>query len=176
MPPTMSAPTYQLSGRPMQMGLLLKLPYLAVERYLTRRLHALGYAELRPAHFAVFQAMSARGSRLTELAERAGMTKQSMGYLVDYLEQHGYLERVPDPDDQRAQTIRITPKSKKMDDAVEAALEELHAAWAARIGKAKFRQLRELLGDLVNALPEEDGAAARAPGGGTVGTPPKRGG
>src|SRR3712207_8110617 len=46
-------------------------------------------------------------------SERAGMTKQSMGYLVDYLQQHGYLERVPDPDDQRAQTIRITPKDRK---------------------------------------------------------------
>ena len=160
----MATPTHQLSGRPMQMGLLLKLPYLAVERYLTRRLHALGYAELRPAHYAVFQAISPRGSRLTELAERAGMTKQSMGYLVDYLEEHGYLERAPDPDDQRAQTIRITPKSKKMDDAVEAALEELHEAWAARIGRAKFRQLRGLLGDLVNALPEEELPGPRSGG------------
>src|SRR5215207_303370 len=131
----MSTPVYQLSGRPMQMGLLLKLPYLALERYTSRRLNDLGYGDVRPAHYAVFQVLMPQGSRLTELAERAGMTKQSMGYLVDYLEQNGYLERAPDPDDQRAQTIRITPKSKKMDDAVEAALEELHVAWAARIGK-----------------------------------------
>ncbi len=134
------------------MGLLLKLPYLAVERHITRRLHELGFTELRPAHYAVFQVLLPQGSRLTDLAERAGMTKQSMGYLVDYLEQHGYLERVPDPGDQRAQIIRVTPKSKKLDGAVEAVLEELHDAWAGRLGKSKFRQLRALLGELVNVL------------------------
>ena len=140
----------------MQMGLLLKLPYLAVERHLTRRLHELGFADLRPAHYAVFQALMPQGSRLTELAERAGMTKQSMGYLVDYLEGHGYLQRVRDPADQRAQVIRVTAKARKLDDAVEAVLEELHAAWAGRIGKRKFRQLRELLGELVLALRDQE--------------------
>ena len=162
----MSSPVYQLSGRPMQMGLLLKLPYVALERHLTRRLHELGFAELRPAHYAVFQSLMPEGSRLTELAERAGMTKQSMGYLVDYLEEHGYLQRVPDPQDQRAQAIRITPKAKKLDEAVETVLEELHSCWAARLGKTKFRQLRELLGDLVNAVREGDGASVPRPGNG----------
>lgn len=163
----MSTPVYQLNGRPMQMGLLLKLPYLEMERYLTRRLHELGFDDVRPAHYAVFQAISPEGSRLTELAERAGMTKQSMGYLVDHLEQHGYLERGADPADSRAQIIRITQKLKKLDTSVEAVLEELHEAWARRIGKPKFRQLRGLLGDLVNALRENDPAAPR---------PPRRGG
>jgi DNA-binding MarR family transcriptional regulator len=147
----------------MQMGLLLKLPYVALERHLTRRLHDHGFVELRPAHFPVFQSLTPEGSRLTDLAERAGMTKQSMGYLVDYLEGHGYLQRVPDPRDQRAQLIRVTPRSKKMDEAVEAILEELHDAWAARLGKAKFNQLRDLLGDLVNALRDGNGQAAPHP-------------
>jgi DNA-binding MarR family transcriptional regulator len=139
----------------MQMGLLLKLPYLALERYTSRRLSDLGYGEVRPAHYAVFQSLRPEGSRLTELAERAGMTKQSMGYLVDHLEQAGYLRRVPDPQDQRAQIIRITPKAKKYDEAVEAVIEELHAAWAGRIGRAKFGRLRELLGELVGALRDD---------------------
>ena len=155
----MSTPLYQLSGRPMQMGLLLKLPYVALERYLNRRLHELGYGDVRPAHYAVFQVLMPEGSRLTDLAERAGMTKQSMGYLVDYLEEHGYLQRVPDRQDHRAQVIRATPKARRMDDAVEAVLEELHDAWAARLGRAKFRELRELLGELVNVV-RADGAGA----------------
>ena len=139
----------------MQMGLLLKLPYVALERHLSGRLHELGFGDLRPAHYAVFQVMMPQGSRLTELAERAGMTKQSMGYLVDYLEEHGYLLRVPDPQDQRAQVIRVTPRAKKLDEAVEAVLEELHADWATKLGRARFRQLRELLGELVNVVREE---------------------
>src|SRR4051812_21713187 len=112
----MSMPVHPPSGRPMQMGLLLKLPYVALERHLSARLHALGFGDLRPAHYAVFQSLVPQGSRLTELAERAGMTKQSMGYLVDYLEDHGYLRRVPDPQDQRAQVIRTTAKAKKLDE------------------------------------------------------------
>ena len=140
----------------MQMGLLLKLPYVALERYTSRRLAELGYGEVRPAHYAVFQTLRPQGSRLTELAERAGMTKQSMGYLVDYLEERGYLQRVPDPADQRAQIIRVTSKAKKYDETVEAVLEELHEAWAAALGKAKFRQLRKLLGDLVNVVRQDD--------------------
>jgi DNA-binding MarR family transcriptional regulator len=165
----MSTPIYPLSGRPMQMGLLLKLPYVALERYLDRRLRELGFADVRPAHYAVFQALMPEGSRLTELAERAGMTKQSMGYLVDHLEKQGYLQRVPDPTDQRAQTIRVTHKAKKLDEAVEAVLEEMHDAWARRLGKAKFRQLRGLLGDLVNVLhdPQPDAPVPR----GTANTP-----
>jgi DNA-binding MarR family transcriptional regulator len=160
----MSTPLYQLSGRPMQMGLLLKLPYLAVEGHLTRRLHEQGFAELRPAHYAVFQALMPQGSRLTDLAARAGMTKQSMGYLVDYLEENGYLRRIPDPADQRAQLICVTHRAKKLDEAVEAVLEELHESWAERMGRAKFRQLRGLLGDLVNVLRESDGAAPQGNG------------
>ena len=145
----------------MQMGLLLKLPYLELERYTSRRLGELGYGEVRPAHYAVFQALRPEGSRLTDLAERAGMTKQSMGYLVDHLEHHGYLHRVPDPADQRAQIIRITPKAKKFDEAVEATIDEMHEVWAGRVGKAKFRLLRELLGELVSTSGLGETAAAK---------------
>src|SRR5690349_15604386 len=109
----MSTPVHKLSGRPMQMGLLLKLPYIALERYIIRRLHDLGFDELRPAHFAVFQVIDPAGTRLTDLAARAEMTKQSMGYLVDYLQEHGYVQRAPDPGDNRAQIIRVTAKAMK---------------------------------------------------------------
>src|ERR1700747_1273074 len=61
-----------------------------------------GFGDIRPAHTAVFQHIDADGSRLTDLAERAQITKQSMGYLVDFLEQRGYLERRSDPTDRRA--------------------------------------------------------------------------
>ena len=146
----------------MQMGLLLKLPYLALERYISRRLGELGYGEVRPAHYAVFQALRPGGSRLTDLAERAGMTKQSMGYLVDHLERHGYLQRVPDPEDRRAQIIRVTPRARKYDEAVEAVIGEMHEKWAGRIGKPKFQQLRRLLGELVTALQQDEAAPPSA--------------
>jgi len=63
-----------------------------------------------PAHTAVFQHIEADGSRLTDLAERAQITKQSMGYLVDYLEERDYLERHADPSDRRATIICLTDR------------------------------------------------------------------
>src|SRR5687767_8632491 len=84
-------------------GALLRVPYLRVVTQVYAGLVAAGYDDLRPAHLTVFQHIAAdTGSRLTDLADRALMTKQSMGYLVDYLEAHGYVARGPDPADGRA--------------------------------------------------------------------------
>lgn len=42
------------------------------------------------------------------ITERAGVTKQTAGFLVDQLEHAGYVERVADPTDGRARLVRIT--------------------------------------------------------------------
>ena len=47
------------------------------------------------------------GSRLTELAEQAQITKQSAGFLVDQLERAGLVERAPDPADARARLVAL---------------------------------------------------------------------
>jgi hypothetical protein len=41
-----------------------------------------GFPDIRPAHSNLFRNMTEGGSRVSELAERAQMTKQSMGYLA----------------------------------------------------------------------------------------------
>src|SRR3954449_9872138 len=78
-------------------GILLRIPNQQVVERVIAGLAQAGFDDLRPAHTAVFQHISADGSRLTELADRAQITKQSMGYLVDHLEERGYVERRPDP-------------------------------------------------------------------------------
>jgi DNA-binding MarR family transcriptional regulator len=96
----------------------------------------------------VFQHIEADGSRLTDLAERAQITKQSMGYLVDYLEQRGYLERRPDPTDRRVALICLTDRGW---DQIRAALSIINAIerdWARRIGKRRVEQLRDVLTEL----------------------------
>jgi hypothetical protein len=67
----------------------------ALEGRLYEGLRVSGYGDVRPAHYAVFRYLEDDGSRVTELAEVAGMTKQSMGELVAYLEERGYIERRP---------------------------------------------------------------------------------
>lgn len=129
-------------------GILLRAPFQEVVDRVIAGLAEAGFDDIRPAHTAVFQHIKAEGSRLSELAERAQLTKQSISYLVDYLERRGYLERTADPTDRRATVIALTDRGW---DEVRCALRiiaEIEEDWARRIGSRRMAQLRELLGEL----------------------------
>jgi DNA-binding MarR family transcriptional regulator len=132
---------------------LLRAPYLAALTEVEDRLRT-AFPDLRPAHFIVFQliARPPAGSRLTELAERARMTKPSMLELVDALELRGYVERIPDASDRRAKLIRLTPRGMAAYQGGFDAVNDIQANWAAHLGDDKFAQLFALLTDLNNAL------------------------
>jgi DNA-binding MarR family transcriptional regulator len=87
-------------------GVLTAITSDALRQRVQERYAAAGFADLRLAHDVVFALLRPDGDRIVDLAKRAQMTKQSMGYLVAYLEAHGYVERVPDPTDRRAQLVR----------------------------------------------------------------------
>jgi len=130
------------------LGILLRDPFQEVVRRVSIGLADAGFDDLRPAHTAVFQHIEAGGSRLTDLAERAQITKQSMGYLVDDLEQHGYLERRPDPSDRRAALISLTDRGWEQVRAALRIIATIEEEWASGLGELRMQQLRELLGDL----------------------------
>jgi DNA-binding MarR family transcriptional regulator len=133
-------------------GALLRIPREAALRQTLDGLATAGFGDLRPAHFTVFQHMPPEGVRLTELADAALLTKQSMGYLVDDLEALGYVERVPDPADRRAKLIRLTPRGWQVDDTVRAIIRKMEAEWAARLGEEEYAQLTRLLRALIAML------------------------
>jgi DNA-binding MarR family transcriptional regulator len=60
------------------------------------------------AHIHITRHLSLEGSRLIDLAQTAGMTKQAMGDLVTQCEAWGLVERVPDDLDARAKRIVFT--------------------------------------------------------------------
>ena len=106
---------------------------------------------LRPAHSGVFAHIDLDGTRLTELANRANMTPQAMGELVDELERLGYVRRVPDPDDRRAKLIVPTEVGYGCLQAafdtiggIEDSLEEL-------IGPRRLADLRRTLDRIISA-------------------------
>jgi DNA-binding MarR family transcriptional regulator len=129
-------------------GILLRDPFQELVRRVSLGLADAGFDDLRPAHTAVFQHVEAGGSRLTDLAERAQITKQSMGYLVDHLEHRGYLERRPDPSDRRAALISLTDRGWEQVRAALAIIAVIEAEWADELGPRRMEQLRKLLGDL----------------------------
>lgn len=137
------------------LGAMLRLSYEALQTEVYGGLAARGFPEIRPAHSAVFRHMAPGGSRLTVLAERAGMTKQSMAYLVDALQEAGLVRSLPDPSDGRARIVTLTARGKAAVDVLLALSAEAEARVAERIGDRRTAKLRRALEHWVAALEEE---------------------
>lgn len=91
------------------------------------------------------------GARLTDLANRARITKQSMGELVRELEDLGYVERRVDPADGRARIITFTDRGRRASDIGVAEILATEAEWAQEVGAERVKALRETLERLTHA-------------------------
>ena len=130
-------------------GVLLQQLARDFERRTRTSLMARGHTELLPSHQVVFAGLGRTGTRLTVRAQNAGMTKQAMGQIVDDLEQLGYVERTPDPDDGRAKIVRFTPAGL---DFVCDAAEVLDGIWSEYSSLLGARELDQLQGTLRKLL------------------------
>ena len=133
------------AGEELNTGLLLFIPYRAMERRVFSALAAAGFDDFTTAQARVFQRIGPHGSRLTDLAEQAQITKQSAGFLVDQLERGGYVERVPDPSDARARLVVIAERGSKAQARAAHAVSQVEAEWAAHLGHRNMNQFRQLL-------------------------------
>lgn len=68
-----------------------------------------GHPETRIAHVSLTRNLDVGGTRLTDLARRAEMSKQAMSELVDQCALLGLVERTDDPSDRRARLVSFTP-------------------------------------------------------------------
>ena len=140
------------------LGILLREPYRIASERLHERFAESGHPEVRAPHGNVFAFLDHGGTRVSELARRAQITKQSMGELVAHLERNGYVERVPDPDDRRAKLVRSTARGSELYAIARRFVAEVEAEWAERLGQRKMGTLRELLVELNAGLRPEPGS------------------
>ncbi len=124
---------------------LLRLAAQQAEDEFYAGVRAHGFDEIRPGHGCVFGTIADEGSRLTDLAIRAGYTKQTVGEVATELERLGYVERVPDPEDARARLVKTTPKGHELIDVSLPVVREVEASWKAHLGPVRTRQLRSIL-------------------------------
>ena len=124
---------------------LLDAGFDAFSEELARRLAQTPYNDIRATHGCVFGNIEPEGSRLTDLAERAHMTKQTVGEVATELERRGYLERVPDPSDGRAKIIRLTERGREAQALGREIIEEIEQEWAERFGAERVAALRDAL-------------------------------
>jgi DNA-binding MarR family transcriptional regulator len=151
------------------LGVLLRTGWHGFLDELFARLAAEGFDDLRPAYSPVFQHLDRGGTRIGVLAERAQMTNQSMGYLVDALEARGYVERKPDPADRRAALVVITDRGREQIATARHQIADIEREWEQRIGPERMAALREGLEALTASL---DGDPARPPERRAAGTGP----
>jgi len=140
--------------------LLFKASRLANECALGRLAAGPGGGQLRPAHTALFPHLDFDGIRLTALASRAGVTKQAVGQLIDDLVELGVVERVRDPEDQRAKRIRFSRRGYAGLMHGLGVLVELQEALATTVGARRLRELHRTLKLIIGALEGQ-----RVPGG-----------
>lgn len=90
--------------------------------------------QVTAAHIHITRHLALDGSRLTELAARAGMSKQAMGDLVDQCEAWGLVMREPDPRDARARLVRFTPTGLAWLEAFRRAVMQAEAEFRTEVG------------------------------------------
>jgi DNA-binding MarR family transcriptional regulator len=108
-------------------------------------------SRLRPAHSTVFFHMEMGGIRLKRLAEKAMMTPQAMGELVDDLERMGFLRRVPDPTDRRAKLIVFTERGSAALETGFAAITDLERRLTQLLGAQRLAELHGTLQLIIDA-------------------------
>ena len=115
-----------------------------------------GYPDVRPGHAALFMNMDRRtGTRLTELARRARMTKQGMMLLVDDLESRGYVRRVPDPEDGRAKLVRLTARGRNYVGEARRVMAAVESRARRQLGFRRYHAFRTALEELLGEEPSE---------------------
>jgi len=133
-------------------GNLLRDPLLYLEAEIRAALDAAGFGDLGRPHVSLGQFIADEGSRITELAELAQVTKPSVVYLVDDLERLGYAVRRPDPSDARAKLVAMTERGLEVQAVGRETIARVEREWAGLLGPGRMRELRALLSDLRDEL------------------------
>ncbi len=146
----MTLPKHEL-WRDENFGRLLLHAFRAFERKLLRRLADVGYGRVRTVHLRVMRQVDMDGTRVSTLAERAGVTKQAMSQLVAECVRRKLLRTEADPADRRARIVRFTPLGAALIECARAQIVEIEAEIAALLGAERNERLNSALVALADA-------------------------
>jgi DNA-binding MarR family transcriptional regulator len=129
----------------LSLPVLLLIANRASERRIHDALRAAGFDGWTTAQARVAAGLDEEGTRISVLADRANIAKQTATALVDKLERNGYVARVPDPTDGRATLVRATDRGRAARPVARAEEARIEEDWTAVLGARRMRQLREAL-------------------------------
>ena len=128
-------------------GRVLALASRRFARDALSHVHLRNYREVTEVMLALFRNLDLEGTRLTQIAARAHMTKQSMRELVNRAEAQGFVERCSDPADRRAKIIAFTPAGLAMLEEMRIGLAKAEADAGALVGEVFLAETRLRLSD-----------------------------
>jgi DNA-binding MarR family transcriptional regulator len=95
--------------------LLLRLLFRTTDtmnRTMTERIRARGYANFQSSFTGILAHIDTEGTRVSTIAQRMGVTRQAASQGLREIETLGYIERITDPSDRRAVIARHTPAGR----------------------------------------------------------------
>lgn len=129
---------------------LLLIAFRVSERHLLDRTAQYGHSDIRMTHFPIMRSMSRGAERMTDIAETAGVTKQTAGALAAELETMGYVVRRPDPQDGRAKIMQFTRRGRALMKTLPFILDETEDRMIGAIGVDDLEDLMRILLKLVS--------------------------
>src|SRR5215218_5470506 len=120
--------------RELPSSLLMFIAARAAGEQIFRAVHDAGFGDVTIAQSRLLMGIDEDGTRLSVLAERAQIAKQTATALVDKLERAGYVERLPDPSDGRARLVRLTERARAAIPVARAEEERIEQEWEAHLG------------------------------------------
>lgn len=149
----------ELPDRP-RITYLMRALHQHYTRFVGTALRDAGYAGIRPGDAKALVFVPPEGIPVGELADRAGVRKQTMREAVEQLERAGYVELCPNPRDRRSRLVFLTPRGQVARPAAKAAGDRAEAYWAQLTSPHEVESVRSGLLRLVQAI---DAASPQPP-------------
>ena len=154
---------YNRVEMPKSLQILLRDARSAIEDAVRADLAQNGFGDVTPAQSALLRNLGEDGSRPSELAAHAGVTRQAITKLVDELERLDLVRRDPDPDDGRGVIVRYTDRGRAGLAIARRRLLALERDYAAQVGADRWAEVRSTLETLFGDDPHEDLSVPAAP-------------
>jgi DNA-binding MarR family transcriptional regulator len=145
-PPT--NPDTSTHNGPLNIGLLCFIVARAMEDRVLADLATAGFDDITVAQARVMARVGANGTRLTELAEQARVTKQTATFMVDQLERAGYVHRIPDPTDARARLVTFADRGLVAQEIARRTEVVIQDEWTRHLGHRTTTRLHQILTQL----------------------------
>jgi DNA-binding MarR family transcriptional regulator len=133
------------------LGFLLAKASQRWNELLAAEFAAAGYPEVRPAYGSILLPLWEEDDlRMGELGRRARLAKQTMTTMVRLMERDGLVSRAPDPEDRRAQRVRLTERGRDLRKVARKVLTALDRRVSERLSEREIATFESCLQEVMS--------------------------